>query len=449
MTYKLRFFADFCLALTASQTLIRGSLKYSGFHCSESLSENHTSTGLLIGSGYRYSCSYQKAFSPIMKSQLPSFEKQLAQLIASASVSSANTALDMSNAGVVNLLANWLDDLGFKTEIQNVDGSKGKHNLIATIGSGTGGLVLSGHSDTVPYDDIQWHSDPFKSTTRENGFYGLGSTDMKGFFAVAIAAIQQIELEKLQKPLTLIATADEESSMAGARMLAKAGLPQGEAVIIGEPTDLQPIRMHKGILMQSIRVIGLSGHSSNPDLGNNALEAMYDVLGTLKDYRAKLQATYQNAGFEIAVPTMNLGCIHGGDNPNRICGQCELQFDIRPLPGMPVDELQSDIDDLLKPISELHGVQINQQALFNSVSAYEEPQSSDLVKVAEQFSGQASDSVAFATEAPFFQSMGKQTLVMGPGSIDQAHQPNEFLPMNQINPGIELYKRFIEHYCLK
>lgn len=384
-----------------------------------------------------------------MNKNLPKFESQLEQLIASASVSSANPTLDMSNAGVINLLASWLDDLGFRTEIQDVDDHPGKHNLIATIGTGTGGLVLSGHSDTVPYDDIQWHSDPFMSTQKEGGFYGLGSTDMKGFFAVILESIQKVDLQNLKHPLTVIATADEECSMAGARMLNKAGLPQGEAVIIGEPTDLKPIRMHKGILMQSIRIIGLSGHSSNPELGNSALEAMYEVLGELKQYRRLLQSKYQNAGFEIAVPTMNLGCIHGGDNPNRICGQCELQFDIRPLPGMSIDELQADIDKLLIPIADNHGVQIQHEPLFNGVNAYEEPATSELVKTAERLTNYKPDSVAFATEAPFFQSMGKQTLVMGPGSIDQAHQPNEFLPIDQIQPGIDLYQKFIEHYCLR
>lgn len=384
-----------------------------------------------------------------MKQSLPKFEAQLQQLIANASVSSANPSLDMSNAGVINLLASWLDDLGFDTRIQDVKGQQGKHNLIATIGSGTGGLVLSGHSDTVPYDDIQWQTDPFTSTEKAQGFYGLGSTDMKGFFAVALEAIQKVDLQKLNRPLTLVATADEECSMSGARMLAEAGLPQGEAVIIGEPTDLKPIRMHKGILMQSIRITGLSGHSSNPALGKSALEAMYDVLGSLREYRSLLQSTYQHAGFDIAVPTMNLGCIHGGDNPNRICGQCELQFDIRPLPGMPIDGLQAEIDKLLVPIADRHGVEIRHQPLFEGVNAYEEAATSELVKTAELLTKQPSESVAFATEAPFFQGMGKQTLILGPGSIDQAHQPNEFLPMDQIKPGIELYKQFIEHYCLK
>ena len=383
-----------------------------------------------------------------MRRILSSFEQQLSELIAQASVSSANPNLDMSNSGVISLLANWLDTLGFQVELQHVHAATGKQNLIATIGSGSGGLVLSGHSDTVPYDDMHWQSDPFKATAKNDGFYGLGSTDMKGFFAVALAAMQQVDLGKLKHPLTLIATADEECSMAGARMLAKTGLTPGEAVIIGEPTDLKPIRMHKGIMMESIRITGLAGHSSNPELGNSALEAMYEVLGELRQYRSAMQERFQNKGFDIAVPTMNLGCIHGGDNPNRICGHCELQFDLRPLPGMPIDELRNDIGKLMSPIAEKYAVDIAHEALFESVNAYEEPPSSKLVKCAEEYTGMDSGSVAFATEAPFFQSLGKQTLILGPGSIDQAHQPNEYLPMNQIQPGIDLYRRFIQHYCL-
>ena len=233
-----------------------------------------------------------------MNSKIPNFNDNLGQLIASASVSSVNPVHDMSNAGMINLLGDWLDRLGFKTEVQSV-GVNGKQNLIASIGPGTGGLVLSGHSDTVPYDDIQWLSDPFQCTHKENGFYGLGSTDMKGFFAIALEAIQQIELTKLRAPLTLIATADEESTMSGARFLAKSGLSLGEAVIIGEPTDLKPVHMHKGISMQAIRIIGRSGHSSNPALGNSALEAMFEVLGELQKFRAELQSKYQNNGFAM------------------------------------------------------------------------------------------------------------------------------------------------------
>jgi acetylornithine deacetylase len=271
---------------------------------------------------------------------------------------------------------------------------------------------------------------------------------MKGFFAVAMEAIQQTDLTKLKAPLTLIATADEESTMSGARFLSESGLSQGEAVIIGEPTSLKPVRMHKGISMQAIRITGRSGHSSNPELGNNALEAMSEVLGELQTFRTRLQSTYQNSGFAVTVPTLNLGCIHGGDNPNRICGQCELQYDLRPLPGMAIDDLRNEITTLLEPIADRRGVMIEQEILFGGVEAFEEPASSELVTNAENFTGTNAESVAFATEAPFYKGLGKQTIILGPGSIDQAHQPNEYLPDNQVLPAIDIYRRFIQHYCL-
>ncbi|MBC6428213.1 MAG: acetylornithine deacetylase [Cellvibrionales bacterium] len=381
------------------------------------------------------------------KNRLPPFAEQMDQLLGCASVSSSDPNLDMSNRGVVELLADWLDRLGFATRLEPVDAASGKYNLIASLGGGTGGLVLAGHADTVPCDEPLWESDPFAATRKTAGFYGLGATDMKGFFAVALAAIEGLDLRALHKPLTVVATADEESSMAGARLLARQGLEPGEAVLIGEPTDLRPVRMHKGVLMQCIRITGASGHSSNPALGNNALDAMHEVLGALLGFRTGLQARYRHAGFHIQVPTLNLGCIHGGDNPNRICGQCAMQFDLRPLPGMSLDALRDEIDALLAPIAAARAIDIRHEPLFAGVAPFEEPADSALVRRAETLTGTAAQSVAYATEAPFFQSLGKQTLVLGPGSIDQAHRPNEYLPAAQIAPAIDLYRQFIRHYC--
>lgn len=380
--------------------------------------------------------------------KLPTFTERLHQLIAAPSISSANPKLDMSNSGVVVLLADWFEHLGFNIQTQDIPESPGKQNLIAKLGSGSGGLILSGHTDTVPYDDSGWDSDPFKVKGINNAFYGLGTTDMKGFFSVVIDAISALDSAKFSKPLTIVATADEECSMAGARALSLAGVGYADAAIIGEPTDLTPIRMHKGIMMQSIRIQGQSGHSSNPALGNSALEAMQDVLGALRTFRAIIQDNHQNAGFDIAVPTLNLGCIHGGDNPNRICGQCDLQFDLRPLPGMSIDSLREDIDHLIQPIAQKYAIDIQHETLFEGVDPFEQPEDSELVETAKSFSGKDSKSVAFATEAPFFKGMGINTIVLGPGSIDQAHQPNEYLPQDQITPAANLYQKFIEHYCL-
>lgn len=380
---------------------------------------------------------------------LPSLFSQLQQLVACPSVSSYSDKWDMSNRAVIELLASWLDELGFDTEILELPGSGGrKCNLIATLGKGSGGLVLSGHTDTVPYDDFQWQSDPFKLTDKDNRWFGLGATDMKGFFPVAIEAAKAFIDTPLQQPLIILATADEESSMSGAHALVEMGRPKARYAVIGEPTGLVPIRMHKGIMMEQVRIEGLAGHSSNPALGISALESMHQVIGELMDYRRTLQQRYSNPGFTIPGPTLNLGCIHGGDNPNRICGHCELQFDLRAVPGMNNDELRAEIDARLQAVAGRTGTTIRRDTLFGGVPAFEEPANSGLVQAAERLTGHTATSVAFATEAPFIQSLGMETIIMGPGHIDQAHQPNEYIPVDQIQPAIDTLKGLIRQFCL-
>lgn len=378
----------------------------------------------------------------------PDIVTMLAELIASPSVSCTNPSLDQSNLDVIEKLENWLSDLGFKTEVMPIPGAANKANLIATLGSGPGGLVLSGHTDTVPYNDELWASNPFRLTERDNRFYGLGTCDMKGFFPLAIAAAKKFIDQPLQQPLIILATADEESSMNGARALAEAGKPKARYAVIGEPTGLRPIYMHKGMMMESVRITGSSGHSSDPSLGNNALEAMHSVLGTLIDFRKELQSTYQNSDFAVSVPTLNLGCIHGGDNPNRICGQCELEYDLRPLPGMNIDNLRETIAQRVKPLEEQFGVKISAESLFPGIPPFQNDASSELVQTAEKLTGYTAQSVAFGTEAPFLQGLGMDTIVMGPGSIDQAHQPDEYLAFDQIKPTVAILEQMIAKYCL-
>lgn len=377
-----------------------------------------------------------------------SYIQQLSQLVARPSVSSTSASLDMSNQGVIELLANWFSDLGFATEVLPVPERPGKANLIATLGSGPGGLVLSGHTDTVPYDASGWQQDPFQLQEKDNRLYGLGATDMKGFFPVVLAAAETFRDTPLQQPLIVLATADEESSMSGARALAALGKPKARYAVIGEPTGMQPIRMHKGIMMEAIRVEGLSGHSSNPALGTNAMEVMHKVIADLLAFRDELQSTHRHPGFAVNVPTLNLGHIHGGDNPNRICGQCELHFDLRPLPGMHLAELRETIDRRLQPLRAETGAAISCRSLIHGVEPYEEKPDSALVKAAETLSGHSAESVAFATEASYLQQLGMETLVLGPGSIDQAHQPNEFIALDQINPAIRVITQLIRQFCV-
>ena len=374
--------------------------------------------------------------------------RQLRALVGTASVSSTDPSWDQGNRGVVELLASWLGDLGFRTEITDVSPDGHKANLVATLGSGPGGLVLAGHTDTVPFDEGLWRSDPLQLTERDHRLYGLGSTDMKGFFPIAIAAARAFIDTPLRQPLIILATADEESSMNGARAIAAAGQPRGRAAIIGEPTSLRPVRLHKGIMMESIQVTGSAGHSSNPALGVNAIDAMHGILSELMLFRQQLAQRYSNSAFEVAFPTLNLGCIHGGDSPNRICGSCELHFDLRLTPAAEAAGVREDLEQRLDAIATGRGVGIALRPLVEPVPPFEQAADSELVRLAEKLTGHAATAVGFATEAPFLQSLGMETIVMGPGSIDRAHQPDEYLEMDQIQPCIDLLQQCIARYCL-
>jgi acetylornithine deacetylase len=380
---------------------------------------------------------------------LPPFRTLLQRLIAEPSVSSVSPEWDQPNVRVVDLLQEWLHELGFRTEKLAIPGCPGKFNLVATLGRGPGGLVLSGHTDTVPCDPSRWSSDPFELTERDDRLYGLGTCDMKGFFAVVLEAIRELDARRLQRPLVVLATADEESTMCGARALLQAQRRLGRHAVIGEPTGVKPVRMHKGIAMEAIRVVGQAGHSSDPSLGRNALEGMVRVLNEILAWREALQARHRNPSFEVEVPTVNLGHIHGGDNPNRICGQCELHIDVRPLPGMDLDELREELQQRLRHVLENSGLTLEMRPLFSGIPAMETPAGAQIVQAAERLTGHPAQAAAYATEGPLLNALGMETVILGPGSIEQAHQPNEFLALEQARAGIRIVRELVTRFCLE
>ena len=380
--------------------------------------------------------------------KLPNFADALTELIALSSISSTDIHWDQGNLNVIQLLATWFEQLGFTIDIQAVPQSRHKYNLLAKIGSGEGGLLLAGHSDTVPFDENRWQSDPHKIVTKDNKFYGLGTCDMKGFFAFILQVCQQIELTKLKKPLYILATADEETTMAGARFFAEHQLIKPDVAIIGEPTNLVPVVMHKGHMSHQIKVKGQSGHSSNPNLGVNAIEIIYQVIGKLLNLKEEFCQQYHNNHFDVAAPTLNFGAIKGGDSANRICGYCTLDIDMRSLPGMRDEELIHLLSNTLKPLAEKYAGRITIEELHPSSPSFAQDENCELVSFAEQISEHQCCAVNYATEAPFIQQLGCQTLVMGPGSIDQAHQPNEFLAFDQITNTEDMLLKLINRYCL-
>lgn len=236
--------------------------------------------------------------------------------------------------------------------------------------------------------------------------------------------------------------------MQGARTIAELGRPRARSAIIGEPTGLQPVRTHKGIMMDCIRLVGKSGHSSDPSLGKNALDAMHLVIGELIQFRNEMKQQYRNELFDIPYPTLNLGSIHGGDNPNRICGHCELEFDVRLTPGLHMDTVRAEITKRVKAVTDPLDIQFELVPQFTGVPAFFADENSALLKVAEKLTGHAGISVAFGTEAPFLQQLGMDTIIMGPGNIDQAHQPDEYMSMDMINPCIDILRELIIQNCL-
>jgi acetylornithine deacetylase len=369
-------------------------------------------------------------------------------IIAAPSVSSVSPGFDQSNLQVIQLLADWLPGLGFEVEVIPLESQPNKANLIATLGKGPGGLVLSGHTDTVPFDAGRWNSDPFKLTDSDHRFYGLGTADMKSFLALAIEAAKDFRAQDLKQPLIILATADEESSMNGAEELVLLGRPKARYAIIGEPTGMRPIRAHKGMMMESIHLQGQAGHSSNPSLGNSALEGMQAVMAEIIQWRRELQHQYQHQAFTIPHPTLNLGHIHGGDNPNRICGECELHIDLRPLPGMPLQELRRQLQQRVNRVAEQLELTASISPLFKGTEAMETPADAELIRYTEQMTGYGAETVAFCTEGPYLQQLGMQTVILGPGNIDQAHQPNEYISQDSLKPTVEFLKNAIRHYCV-
>ncbi len=377
----------------------------------------------------------------------PTLLEMIGQLVAIPSVSSTQAQFDTSNKPIINCLANWLDDLGFQIEI--IPSSSDKANLVAWIGEGEDGLVLSGHTDTVNYDQTGWNTDPFQIQQADDRLYGLGTADMKSFLAIAIEAAKDFVGKDLKQRLTIIATADEESTMQGVRTLVEKNKKPGRFCIIGEPTDLTPVHQHKGVFMESITLYGKAGHASNPALGNNALDGMRAVLNELDRFKQELAEKYVNHNFIVPIPTLNLGHIHGGDNPNRICAECELHIDIRLLPGMQIGTLRDELHERVTKITDELGLTCKFEALFDGVPAFETPDDSRIIQLTTQHTRKNPKSVTFATEAPFFNSMEMEAVVLGPGSIDQAHQPNEFIALPMLDPTTELLQKMIHSICMQ
>lgn len=381
-----------------------------------------------------------------MKKKLPSFIEIYQSLIKIPTISSEDKTIDQSNKDCIDLLSNYFSELKFSIEVQNIPNTN-KFNMLATFnGNKKGGLFLSGHTDTVDCDKHAWTKDPFKITEQNNKLYGLGTVDMKGFFAFILDVLYSINIKNLKKPIYILATANEETDMSGAKYFVESANVKPDCIIIGEPTSLKLVKAHKGHVSYSIDVIGKTGHSSDPNNGINSIEIMYSIIKKLMKLKTYLKNKYFHKDFSISYPTMNLASINGGNTINRICSSCNLKFEIRPTPGLTLTQIKFLIQENLETIIKKWPNQIFLNNLFFPVPAYEYPKEKKIIKIIENTCQLVPRTVNYCTEAPFLKKIAP-TLILGPGSIEQAHQADEYLDCSFIEPTKYIIKKLIKIFC--
>jgi acetylornithine deacetylase len=364
-----------------------------------------------------------------------------------------------SNLGVIELARDHLARLGVSARLV-YDRRERKANLFATLVPDggridQGGLVISGHTDTVPVEGQAWTSDPFVATHRDGRIYGRGTADMKGFIAIALAWAPRFLAAHAQLPIHLSLTYDEETTFIGVKTLLADLADQGvrpAGCLIGEPTDLRAIVAHKGKRDWCCRVAGREAHSSLTPIGVNAIEAAARVIGfirTLADERARSEP--RDARFEVPYSTVQVGVVRGGIAVNVVPRDCSFEFEMRGLPGASTEEVIGRIKAFVAR-ELLPGMQrVAPEATIGfedgmDVPPFGQPADHPLVDWLQQQARTAHlgvGAVGFATEGSLFTRAGIPTVVMGPGSIDQAHRPDEYISLAQVAACEALFERMI------
>lgn len=369
----------------------------------------------------------------------------LGHLIAFPTVSSDG------NLDLITYAADLLSDAGAAIAISR-DSSGQKANLFASFGpAGDGGIVLSGHTDVVPVDGQDWASDPFCMTERDGRLYGRGACDMKGFIAACLAMAPAFARQELRRPLHLALTYDEEVGCLGAQALmaeiARAGVRPSVA-IIGEPTEMQVIEGHKGCYEYTTEFRGLEGHGSQPERGVNAVEYAVRYVSRLLEIGERLKSRApQGSRFDPPWTTLQVGRMAGGAARNVIAGQCSVEWEMRPVSGQDADLVKSSIgayvDEVLRPAMQaVSPVADIVTHTIGEVEGLTVASESEARAIVFQLTGAAqADVVAFGTEAGLFQAAGMSAVICGPGSIAQAHKPDEFIALDQLAACVNMLDR--------
>lgn len=377
-----------------------------------------------------------------MNPHLPATVALLDRLVAYPTVSSD------SNLALIDDLAGRLDDCGAQVELFR-DAHAPKANLFATIGPDRGGgLVLSGHTDVVPVADQPWQSDPFAMREDKGRLYGRGTCDMKGFIAAAMTLAPNFAQTRLARPIHFAFTYDEEVGCLGGRALAQelGKRDQRPALaVIGEPTGMQVIEGHKGCCEYSVHFHGLEGHGSKPQDGVNAAEYAVRYASELMSLRAELQhRAPANSPFDPPWTTINIGAVEGGVAHNVIASKARLDWEMRPVQTSDAEFVKAHLQGLVsqKLLPEMQAVHpaadIVTEIIGEVAGLAVMPENAARDLVAGLLGANGAGTVPFGTEAGLFQDIGIDTVICGPGSIDQAHKADEFVSLDQLDRCLKL-----------
>jgi acetylornithine deacetylase len=362
-----------------------------------------------------------------------------------------------SNLELIHFVRDTLKPYDADVRLTHDDGKR-KANLFATLGPrGAGGVVLSGHTDVVPVQGQAWETNPFDLVEKEARLYGRGTCDMKGFIACALALVPGLMERGLTSPLHLAFSYDEEVGCLGVGRLIsdlqRAGV-RPRACIVGEPTGMRPVIAHKGKRGYRCTVRGLAGHSAYAPHGVNAVEYAAEAVAFLKNLarRHRDQGPYDR-GFDIVHTTIHTGVIRGGTALNIIPHDCTFDFEFRHLPGDDPDRLLHEFRDYLKTRLEPEMRAVHAAAGFiieplSSIPVLDTSPEAEVVALAQEFSGSTEfGKVSFGTKASQFHEARIPTVVCGPGSIAQAHKPNEFVELEQISRCDAFLRRLADRIC--
>jgi acetylornithine deacetylase len=362
-----------------------------------------------------------------------------------------DTESSKSNLELIAAVEDYLKALGVDyVKIPNSIGDKAA--LFATIGPKTdGGVVLSGHTDVVPVEGQAWTSDPFRLRLEGGKAYGRGACDMKGFDAICLAMIPEFQNARLSRPIHILLSYDEETTCSGPLdTIARFGadLPRPGAVLVGEPTLMQVADAHKAIATYRTTVHGHEAHSSKPHLGANAIETACDLVTELYRFAAELAAEGDPSGrFDPPFSTIQVGTIQGGTARNILAKQCAFHWEFRSLPGVAQTLALDHLERYVETVATPKLTRFAKDAFIETVTEVEVPglgpesgssAESLALKLAQS---NRTITVPFATEAGQFQAADVPTIVCGPGSIDQAHQPDEYIEIAQIEAGLAFMRR--------